>query len=103
MTHPERWREVERIFDAVVGHPEEERSALLDDRCGDDPELRRQVEALLRADRSAGRFLESTIALAAALTADLRRTSQWEGEGSPRGAPPGARGPGSSGGEEGTP
>ena len=103
MTEPERWRDVERIFDAVVGHPDHERSALLDARCGGDQELRRQVEALLRADRAAGRFLESTIALAAALTADLRRKSSAGEGGSRQGVLPDAPGAGSSGGEEGTP
>lgn len=73
VTQPERWRDVERIFDAVVGVPDQERGAVLDAQCAGDTELRRQVEALLRADRAAGRFLESTIALAAALTAGLRK------------------------------
>jgi hypothetical protein len=103
MTEPDRWRDVERIFEAVVGHPDHERSALLDARCGGDGELRRQVEALLRADRAAGRFLESTIALAAALTADLRRKSLTGGGSSREEVPPGNPGAGSSGGEEGTP
>lgn len=79
MTQPDRWDDVERIFDAAVGHQDEERIAILDARCGDDADLRRQVEALLRADRAAGRFLESTIALAAALTARLRRNPPTDG------------------------
>lgn len=78
MTDPPRWDDVERIFEIVVKRPEGERPALLDAQCGQDRELRKQVETLLRADRSAGRFLESTIALAAALTADLRRRSPRE-------------------------
>lgn len=80
MTRQERWRDVERLFDAVVGLPDEERERVLEARCRDDAELRRQVEALLRADRAAGRFLESTIALAAALTARLRRPPPGDGD-----------------------
>lgn len=102
MTDPQRWDDVERIFATVAAHPEGERSAVLDAQCGDDGELRRQVEALLRADRAAGRFLESTIALAAALTADLRRRSPMERRGLEGGGTANAPPEGSSGGESGT-
>ncbi|MCB1055968.1 MAG: serine/threonine protein kinase [Acidobacteria bacterium] len=43
------WREIEELFFAAERLPPAERSALLDERCGDRHELRRQVERLLAA------------------------------------------------------
>ena len=39
-----------------MGLQAEERGAFLDQACGDDPELRVQVEALLAADANTGAF-----------------------------------------------
>lgn len=50
---------VESIFDhAVEIDLPEQRQAYLDEACGKDEPLRRRIEALLRADRDAGSFLE---------------------------------------------
>ena len=50
---------VEELFSAAVDLPDVERRRLLDDRCGTNPELRREVELLLRADVDAApSFLE---------------------------------------------
>jgi eukaryotic-like serine/threonine-protein kinase len=43
------WRRVEAILDKLLDLPEEEREAHLDRVCGDDPELRRDVERMLEA------------------------------------------------------
>jgi serine/threonine protein kinase/tetratricopeptide (TPR) repeat protein len=52
-----RWRRVEAILDVALDLSPEERSALLDQSCAGDPELRAEVEALLAADAKAGGFL----------------------------------------------
>jgi serine/threonine-protein kinase len=44
---PERWRKVEEIFHAAIDCKPEERTRLLDSVCGDDAELRSEVESLL--------------------------------------------------------
>ncbi|HEV3073735.1 MAG TPA: serine/threonine-protein kinase [Thermoanaerobaculia bacterium] len=49
MARFERWLEVKRIFEAALEVEPEERAAFLDRTCGEDQELRAEVEALLRA------------------------------------------------------
>ncbi len=56
---PERWREIERLYDAALGRPESERRAFLEETCGGDESLRRQVESLLAGDTQAENFLKS--------------------------------------------
>jgi hypothetical protein len=51
-------QQARRLFMEVVELPDAERSAALDRACGDDRGLRAEVEALLRADRAAGAFLD---------------------------------------------
>ncbi|HEV7614306.1 MAG TPA: serine/threonine-protein kinase [Steroidobacteraceae bacterium] len=46
----ERWRRISALFDRITEAPASERNALLSDACGDDGELRREVESLLAAD-----------------------------------------------------
>lgn len=58
MIQPERWRRIDRIFAHLLELPPEERQAFLDEECGDDPELRREVERLLDADERNATFLE---------------------------------------------
>ena len=48
-----RWRRAKDLFVDASELPEAERVAFLDDACGDDHELRRQVERLLAGDRKA--------------------------------------------------
>jgi serine/threonine protein kinase len=57
---PERWQEVERIFQAALDRDASARSAFLDHVCAGDAELRRQVESLLGAHQTDDRFLESS-------------------------------------------
>lgn len=47
---PERWRKIESIFQTVVEKPKTERQQMLTQYCGNDTELRREVEALLSED-----------------------------------------------------
>src|SRR5262245_42192072 len=44
---PERWRDVSRIYGAVLTRPEADRPGALVDLCANDAELRREVESLL--------------------------------------------------------
>ncbi len=65
--------DVREIFLAAAGRATPaERAAYLDGACGGDAELRRRVEALLKAHDESGGFLEGPgVAAAAGLTADL--------------------------------
>lgn len=45
---PERWRQIEDIFQSAADCAPQERVALLDTACGSDTELRREVESLLK-------------------------------------------------------
>jgi serine/threonine-protein kinase len=51
-----RWQRVSAIFDRVADVPVTQRRALLDELCGADAGIRRDVEHLLAADESGGRF-----------------------------------------------
>jgi eukaryotic-like serine/threonine-protein kinase len=55
---PERWKQIEGVFDAAIDLPPAERDAYLTDACGGDAELRRQVELLIRSHDAAGSFIE---------------------------------------------
>jgi eukaryotic-like serine/threonine-protein kinase len=55
---PERWQEIERLFQAALDREIAERSAFLDTACRDDAELRREVESLLAYREQTGDFIE---------------------------------------------
>jgi tRNA A-37 threonylcarbamoyl transferase component Bud32/tetratricopeptide (TPR) repeat protein len=46
------------LFKRAIDQPTEERSAFLDEACGDDVDLRREVESLLQFNEDGDRFLE---------------------------------------------
>ncbi len=56
---PERWSRVEQLFHSALKVEESQRPAFLEDTCGGDEDLRREVELLLGADKKAENFLES--------------------------------------------
>jgi serine/threonine-protein kinase len=58
---PERWKRIQSAFQAAVESPPGERSSLLERLCGEDAELRREVEELLAADGQAGGFLDAPV------------------------------------------
>ena len=62
---PERWRQVKAIFDAAAECTLASRAELIRQRCGDDEELRREVESLLASDGETGSRLDSPLKLAA--------------------------------------
>jgi hypothetical protein len=49
---PTRWKEIERLFHAAMERPTGERSAFLAEACGEDRELRHEVEMLLAQEGS---------------------------------------------------
>jgi hypothetical protein len=53
----ERWSATERIFRAALERPVEARAAFLAEACGEDTELRREVQSLLD-EASSTSFLE---------------------------------------------
>jgi serine/threonine protein kinase len=55
---PERWARVQEIFDSVVELESEDRAVYLHRACANDPELRLEVESLLRAHEDSADFLE---------------------------------------------
>ncbi len=57
----ELWQRAEELFHAALDRSPEDRRAFLDEACGDDAGLRRQVEVLIAKDEQAGSFLESPV------------------------------------------
>lgn len=58
---PERWAQIEELFHRAAECGPVERTLLLDGACSHDPELRREVEALLSCDGSAGNYVQSAV------------------------------------------
>src|SRR6185436_12901030 len=58
---PERWRQVEEIFQAALDLSPEDRDRYVLDVCKEDTELRRDVESLLSQYDSAGELLEEPV------------------------------------------
>ena len=63
------WEKVQRLFEATVKLEPAERREFLERAVADQPELRSDVEALLRSDADAGGFLESILEAGTALLA----------------------------------
>ena len=70
---PDRHDRVSELYHAASAHPPEKRDAFLTDACGEDAELRAEVESLLRYDGAAGPFLETPAAALAAPSDMLNR------------------------------
>jgi serine/threonine-protein kinase len=67
-TDPVRWRRVEELYHAALTRPIEARAVFLAEMCGNDVELRHEVEALLAQTTSSDQFLgEPALAVAAQL------------------------------------
>ena len=58
---PERWRQVEEIFQAALDLTAEDRNRYVSEVCAGDTELRRDVESLLSQYDSAGELLEEPV------------------------------------------
>lgn len=55
----QRWRRIEDLYHAALTLAPEAQQAFLKDACGEDDELRREVESLLVHDEAAGSFLKT--------------------------------------------
>jgi serine/threonine protein kinase len=76
---PDRWQQIDRLFAEALERPGAERAAFLTQACGDDTELRREVEALLASSAEAESVLgESATCFAAPLLAALH--GEWDDE-----------------------
>ena len=62
MIDRDRWQKIEEIFNQALDLPETERDGWLRFACGDDADLRFQVQSLLESDRAAaGAFVGSKV------------------------------------------
>lgn len=60
----ERWRQVEALFGELIDCPVAERQAILERRCGEDQELRQELESLLACDDPGRPLVEIPAAVA---------------------------------------
>src|SRR5262245_44581647 len=60
--NPDRWRQIGQLYHSALEMELEERAAFLDGACGDDAELRREVESLLQARQQADGFIDGKVA-----------------------------------------
>jgi eukaryotic-like serine/threonine-protein kinase len=56
---PERWRKIEELYHTALDQETSRRAAFVEQECGGDESLRREVESLLAQDRDTGVFLEA--------------------------------------------
>ncbi|MEM7356288.1 MAG: serine/threonine-protein kinase, partial [Acidobacteriota bacterium] len=59
---PERWARVKELFDQALERDPKERAAFLEQACGDDAEIRREVESLLASDAEGATLLDRPVA-----------------------------------------
>src|SRR5262245_28693013 len=59
MMKPDRWRQVDQLFQAALERAPEDRSVFINTACGNDDSLRREVEKLLAADGEAESLIEA--------------------------------------------
>jgi serine/threonine-protein kinase len=69
-----RWQQIKNLFDAVQEIEPERREKFLDDACGDDAELRREVERLIESLNNAQSFMEQPAAAAVASMFEDQKT-----------------------------
>jgi eukaryotic-like serine/threonine-protein kinase len=58
--NPERLNRIEEIFHAALEVQPDDRRSFLDDKCGSDERLRKEVESLLEFDEASGQLLDQT-------------------------------------------
>src|SRR5262245_34946181 len=59
MMDANRWKQIKEVYDRALDLSREEREGFLAEACGDDADLRREVESLLAAHEDAGTFLQA--------------------------------------------
>ncbi len=75
---PERWEQVEELFNAALDRPQAERDAFLTNICSDDSALRQEVERLITNYEQAGDFIEAPAPVAPSLLADEAATQELD-------------------------
>ena len=76
MMTPERWQQIDQLYQAALDQEAADRSKFISSACGDDSELRREVESLLKAHEQAGSFIaEPALRSAAKLLAKDQKRS----------------------------
>jgi serine/threonine protein kinase len=73
---PERWRQIDQLFDAALALEPGQRAAFLDEACGADEDLRKEVETLLASDRQSHIFIDGPALQAAAEFLPERQASR---------------------------
>jgi len=63
--NPHRWKQIELLFHESLAVSEESRAGFLKERCGDDLELRAEVESLLESEGKSLDFIEQPVIIAA--------------------------------------
>ena len=63
---PKRWQQVTALFHSAFEHQPAQRAAFLNDACGSDQELRREVEALIGSHENTDSFIDASAFEAAA-------------------------------------
>src|SRR5215208_106397 len=58
----DRWRRIEEVFHRALAAGDEDRERLLDEACSGDPDLRREVSALLAGAPGAGASIRKVLA-----------------------------------------
>src|SRR4051812_29043940 len=56
---PERWKQIEDVFQAAIDLPSGERQKFIAEACAGDEDLREQVEVLIAQSDEAGDFIEA--------------------------------------------
>ena len=56
--NPDRWQQIDDLFHAALAQPPGQRAVFLEEVCGRDTELRREIESLLSCEPAAENFLE---------------------------------------------
>src|SRR5687768_6138590 len=74
MSTPEHWQRLEHLYHAALARDDSERQPFLREACGEDDELRREVESLLTYDTVVDRFMASPALESLPRESDRHRT-----------------------------
>ena len=80
-TTPERWHRIEALYNSALARDPAARAPFLDDACGEDADLRREIESLLAEATTGQGILDQP----AAALPDESRTAALQGKGLSRG------------------
>jgi eukaryotic-like serine/threonine-protein kinase len=74
--NPDRWRQIGQLYHSALEMELEARAVFLNRACGDDAELRREVESLLRARQQADGFIAGKVAGVADVITEMAAQQQ---------------------------